>query len=346
MTDLISPSISELLNKAIPLREPMFDPNHRSAMRLFNGFIEGNPELCIDLYAKSLLIHNYSNPPEKGTETVLLALGFLKERFPWVQSAVVKERYGESQEKKSGVVIFGGPLDRKILENDIWYSIDLCMNRDASLYLDTRFLRDWMIKNLKGKTVLNTFAYTGSLGVAAMGAGASQVVHVEQNRKFLNCAKDSYSLNGFPIKKSDFLEGDFWAKVSHLKNKGTLFDAVILDPPFFATSEQGTVDLAQNCKQVINKIRPLVQNDGYLIVINNALFLSGKEFMSEIESLCQDGYLSVETMIPIPPDFAGFSGTEKSPFVTDPAPFNHSTKIIVLRVKRKSQTVKVRPDKE
>lgn len=337
MTDSLSTSLTELLEKAITLREPMMDLRHETAMRLFNGFIEGNPELCIDLYAKTVVFHNYANPPEKGQEGIQEALRFLKSKYPWIKAAVVKERYAESNDKKTGYKIEGEKLDRKIVENEIWYSIDLCMNRDASLYLDTRLLREWIVKNLKGKTVLNTFAYTGSLGVAAHGAGAAQVFQVEQNRKFLNCAKDSYSLNGFPIKKSDFLEGDFWAKVSHLKNKKALFDAVILDPPFFATSEQGTVDLAQNCKQVINKIRPLVADGGFLIVINNALFLSGKEFITEIESLCQDGYLKIAEIIPVPADFAGFSGESTKTFVTDPAPFNHSTKIVVLSVKRKNK---------
>ncbi len=334
MTDLNSVPIIPLLERAIQLRESMFDSSHRTAFRLFNGFIEGEPEICIDLYAKSFLLHNYANPPERGSERVNQVLLYLKERFPWIKAVVVKERYGVSSERKSGFLIFGEKADRKIWENGIWYSIDLCMNRDASLYLDTRLLREWISKNLKDKTVLNTFAYTGSLGVAAMGAGAKQVCHIEQNRKFLNLAKESYSLNGFPIKKSDFMEGDFWGKVSHLKNKGTHFDTVILDPPFFATSEQGTVDLVQNAKQVINKVRPLVENEGYLIVINNALFLSGKEFMNEIESLCQDGYLKVESIIPISSDYAGFLETV-SASVTDPSPFNHSTKIIVLRVKRK-----------
>ena len=52
--------------------------------------------------------------------------------------------------------------------------------------------------HLAGKTVLNTFAYTGSLGVAARAGGAARVVHLDLSRAFLNVAKDSYARNGFP----------------------------------------------------------------------------------------------------------------------------------------------------
>jgi 23S rRNA (cytosine1962-C5)-methyltransferase len=313
----------------------MFDPKHQTAFRLFNGFVEGNPELSVDLYAKTLVFHLYSNPPEKGAPILTEAVHFLKESLPWVQCGIVKERLGNSPLKKSGAVLFGTSPDRRVIENDVWYSVDLCMNRDASLYLDTRLLRQWIVQNLKGKSVLNTFAYTGSLGVAAHGGGASRVVQLERTRKFLNVAKESYSLNGYPVQKQDFLEGDFWTKVSYLKKRGDLFDCVILDPPFFATSETGTVDLEENSSRLINKVRPLIHDGGYLIVINNALFLSGKEYLQQIEGLCQDGYLKVLERIDVPHDFAGFSSEGVLGQVTDPSPFNHSTKILVLQVKRK-----------
>ena len=97
-------------------------------------------------------------------------------------------------------------------EHGVWYAVELQLNRDASLYLDTRNLREWILRKLHGQRVLNTFAYTGSLGIAARAAaGAARVVHLDLNRAFLNVAKTSYTLNGFPIHKPDFQTGDFLA---------------------------------------------------------------------------------------------------------------------------------------
>jgi 23S rRNA (cytosine1962-C5)-methyltransferase len=74
-------------------------------------------------------------------------------------------------------------MDRKIKEYGVWYAVNLTMNRDVSLYLDTRNLRKWIIENVKDETVLNTFAYTGSFGVAAMKGGANRVVQIDLNRE-------------------------------------------------------------------------------------------------------------------------------------------------------------------
>jgi 23S rRNA (cytosine1962-C5)-methyltransferase len=196
-------------------------------------------------------------------------------------------------------------------------------------------LRRWALDHLAGKTVLNTFAYTGSLGVAATAGGARRVVHLDRSRAFLNVAKDSYTHNGFPIRKADFLAGDFWEQVSRLKRAGEQFDCVFLDPPFFATGDTGTVDLVNQSHRLINKVRPLVADGGWLAAINNALFVSGADYMRTLEGLCADGYLSIETLIPVPPDFTGYPETQVRQPLVDPAPFNHSTKIAVLRVRRK-----------
>ncbi len=178
---------------------------------------------------------------------------------------------------KSGAELsYGETADRKIIENGVWYAIDPMINRDTSLYLDTRNVRLWASQHLKDRSALNTFAYTGSLGVAAQAGGATRVVHLELNRRFLNIAKTSYTLNGFPINKSDFQTGDFWPRINRLKTADERFDCVFLDPPIYSATTRGVVDLAQGYTRLINKVRPLINHDGFLVAINNALFVSGR----------------------------------------------------------------------
>jgi 23S rRNA (cytosine1962-C5)-methyltransferase len=45
--------------------------------------------------------------------------------------------------------------------------------------------------------------------------------------------------------------------------------------------------------------------------------------------------LQIETLIPVPPDFTGFPQTQAGGPPVDPAPFNHATKIAVLKVRHK-----------
>jgi 23S rRNA (cytosine1962-C5)-methyltransferase len=327
--------IPTLLDKAIAARERLFDPEHKAALRLFNGFLEGCPELVVDLYAGTLVLHNYADAPEEGLSMVREAQVYLQSRLPWLRAGIVKTRNSPRAEEKCGKLLFGEAPDRKVQENGVWYALDLCMNQDSSLYLDTRILRQWAKNHLRDTAVLNTFAYTGSLGVAALAGGARRVIQLDLNRQFLNLAKTSYSLNGFPIQKGDFLAGDFWKHVSRLKRAGEFFDCVFIDPPFFSATSQGVLDLNRDSTRLINKVRPLVNDGGWLVSINNALYVSGKEYLQALERLCADGFLKIAELIPVPQDFIGYPETRVGVTITDPSPFNHSTKIAVLKVKRK-----------
>ena len=334
MTQPLFPIVSQL-EKAIEARRSLFDARHEFAFRLFNGFTEGNPGLVVDLYASTLVMHNYTDDPAQGKLLVKHAQQFLQDKLVWLHAGIVKTRNAKSQEEKRGQLLFGEKPNTRIKEHGIWYSIDLTMNRDSSLYLDTRILRKWLIENMKDKTVLNTFAYTGSLGVAAMAGGARRVVQHDLNLQCLNIAKTSYTLNGFPIRKQDFIATDFFTLVSKLKRTNETFDCVVIDPPFFSRTSKGKVDQVNESARLINKVRPLIKDGGILIAINNALYVSGREYMQTLEALCKDGYLKIKELIPVPEDFTGYPETRAGNPITDPMPFNHSTKIVVLEVKRK-----------
>jgi 23S rRNA (cytosine1962-C5)-methyltransferase len=292
--------------------------------------------LVIDLYARTAVIHNYADEPSTGFAAVQTAQEFLPARLPWLNAIVVKTRNGVTPEARRGHLVYGTKPDHKIRENGVWYTIDVLLNRDASFYLDTRNVRRWAKEHLAGKTVLNTFAYTGSLGVAAQAGGAARVVHLDLNRNFLNVAKTSYTLNGFPIHKADFQAGDFFPQINRMKTANARFDCVFVDPPMYSATKKGVVNLAESYTRILNKVRPLINDGGYLVAINNALFYSGADYLNEIEALCADGYLTIAEMIPVPADFIGNSQRQAASSVANPAPFNHSTKIVVLHVRRKA----------
>jgi 23S rRNA (cytosine1962-C5)-methyltransferase len=321
---------------ALQARAGLFAGSHESAFRLFNGFYEGCTDLAIDLYASTILIHNYAEHPEILSRWLVVIRERLIEWLPFVKTVVVKTRNASKPENRLGQVVYGGPPDRKICEQGVWYAIDLLLNRDASFYLDTRNLRRWILDHLNKKTVLNTFAYTGSLGVAALASGAQRVVQLDRNRTFINLAAASYKLNGFPIGRGDILVGDFFTQTSRMRRASLRFDCVLIDPSLFSVTPKGRVKLAGEFHRLINKVRPLVHDDGWLIAVNNALFVSGEVYMAELLKLCADGYLKVEEIVPVPPDFTGYEGTIKNHPIVDPAPFNHSTKIAVLRVRKKN----------
>ena len=326
-------SIASLLENAVQARAALFEARPQTAFRLFTGFVEGDANLVIDLYGSTPVIYDYADDPTQGNSLVEQAARYLQDSLDWLRAGVVKTRNAEHHEARRGKLLFGEKPDSKIREHGVWYAVDLMMNRDASFYLDTRNLRKWLIDHMHDQTLLNTFAYTGSLGVAALAGGARRVVQHDLNRQFLNLAKTSCMLNGFSTHKPDFIAEDFFTLTSRLKRAKQTFDCVIVDPPFFSTTSKGKVDQVHESARLINKVRPLVRDGGTLIAINNALFVSGADYLRTLEDLCQDGYLQLTELIPVPEDVIGYIKITAP--ITDPTPFNHSTKIAVLHVRRK-----------
>jgi 23S rRNA (cytosine1962-C5)-methyltransferase len=322
---------------ALTARAELFEPKHETAFRLLNGFYEGTSDLIIDLYARTLVLHDYMELEEGKNRLVAAkaAQEYLCRQFPWIQAVLLKRHRYSRPAERQGLLLYGEKVDRCIRESQVRYAIELQMHGETSFYLDTRNLRAWALRNLKERTVLNTFAYTGSLGVAATAGGARHVVHLDHNKTYLNIAKASYSLNSFPINRADFQVGDFWTQINQLKRRGERFDCVFLDPPLFSATNKGTVDLVNQSERVINKVRPLINDGGYLVAINNALFVSGAMYLQLLKTLGADGYLSIEELIAVPPDCTGYPQTIVSTPPVDPSPFNHPTKIAVLRVRRK-----------
>ena len=322
-----------LIVKAIKLRQGVAET---SACRLFNGFNEGMPGLVIDRYDTALVILDHDGQYYDCQMMHPLIDGIL-EQIPGVKSVLIKSRQHDQETIRKGVLVRGDSLPGKINEFCVRYALDLQMNQDAGFYLDTRLLRRWLIDHSRDWRVLNTFAYTGSLGVAAGIGGAESVVQTDLNQSFLDVARRSWKLNGLAASQQTLIAGDFFRVAGRLRNQSRLFDCVILDPPYFSTTEAGRVDLQGGTSRLVNKIRPLVAHEGKLVVINNALYYSGMELMEELERLCQGAYLSLDSIIPVPQDVTGYPETIVAKPPADPAPFNHPTKIAVLSVFRKDQ---------
>jgi len=290
----------------------------------------------VDIYATTAVIFRHAPQVSEGDPELLALTGRLLALLPWLRAIVVKQRDAAADEARRGLVVWRASQDvelaREVCEHGVCYAVDLRMNQDASFYLDTRLLRRWLSENAAGTTVLNTFAYTGSLGVAARAGGAARVLHTDLSRRFLNVAKASYRLNGFEVDRHDFVAQDVWSFLRGLKLQGDRFDLAIVDPPFFATSAGGTIEMNRDTRRIVNKVRPLVADGGRLVIVNNALFLSGADFLAELEALCVGGWLEIERTVGVPEDVTGTPATRRPTPGVDPSPFVHSTKIAVLAV--------------
>ena len=326
-------TLSEKLKNAVLFRLDMFRDRmvYDFPFRLLNGFTEDLPGLVIDVFAKTAVIHDYGTEHYDHNEITQE----LCANLPFLKAVILKNRAAKNPDDRNGTLLYGVKPDDRIKENGVSYALDLMMNRDNSFYADTRFLRQYLLTHVKDMDVLNTFAYTGSLGVAAAAGGAASVLQTDLSDKFMQTAKRSLSMNKIYFTNKNFLAGNFFPVIGKLKRENRMFHCIILDPPFFSKTPRGEVDLCAAPEVPINKVRPLIHDNGLLITVNNSLYLSGEEFLQRLNVLCKDGYLSIEETIPIPQDFIGPDPDYMRHYAVCPAPFNHPTKIVVLRVKKK-----------
>lgn len=325
----------ENLSRVLDARTSLLPgPEDHAAIRLFNGFLEGSPGTVLELFGRTLVFHDHKKRSEVSVQRWVEVI---QARIPWVSCVLWKRHTSKDREEQQGKIILGDVLqmDTWIQEDKVKYAIDLRLNMDTSFYLDTRVVRAWLWANAASKKVLNTFAYTGSLGVAALAGGASRVIQLDRNKMFLEVAKRSYELNGLAVAKGSMVAADFFEHIGRLKKQEELFDIIVVDPPFFSRTKRGQIDLEGEAHRVINKVRPLVGDGGALVTINNALYLEGAAYHAMLSDLCKSGYMKIETLLEVLPDCAGFSSTRSGKPPAAPAPFNHPTKIAILRVKRK-----------
>lgn len=306
----------------------------KNAFRLWDGFREGDDRLVADVLGTTLVIGDHRREGEEDEAPVAALCEAARAGVPGLTTGLWKSR----RRGDRGRLLFGEEeaLCRKIEEDGVRYALRLLAHRDTGFFVDTRALRRFLKAESKDKRVLNTFAYTGSLGVAARAGGASQVVHTDKNKELLTVAKDAYALGGFEVRRPDFVASDFFDFSARMRKRNELFDTVVLDPPFFADASSGRVDLEHDLGRLIDKARPLVAHEGRLVLVVNALFVSGEALLEVVKRAGEDGYAEVERRIDVDDDCAP-PLAEGRTLPADPAPFNHPTKIVVIRLRRRDE---------
>lgn len=318
-----------LIREAFQKRDTLSADPDRTAYRLFNGFCEGCRELSIDRYGETAVIQWMSRTVQPDREDLEMLCGLCLDNIPGIHSVLFKNRFAADEIWKKGKLLTGESCTNIIREWGVEHPVALQLNKDCGFYLDSALLRKWLLEQSCGKRVLNTFAYTGSLGDAAEAGKALSVTQTDLNKNYLTARHST----------QEYIFGDFFHVAASLRRSGRLFDIIILDPPFFANAGRSAkVDQAHNAAALVNKIRPLAAHNGKIIVVNNALFLSGKDFLNQLQTLCGD-CLSIGEIIPIPESFYGFTPIDPKVLPADPAPFNHPTKIIILNILRKDERV-------
>lgn len=154
----------------------------------------------------------------------------------------------------------------------------------TGLFLDQRETR-WRLGAVDrtDATVLNVFAHTGSLSVAAATAGAETLTQ-DLSKEYLDWARANLVANDLDPDDHDFVYGDALDWMSRFAKRGRRFDVVLVDPPSSSTNRKGKRwSVARDLHDLVALGARLVTPGGELFVSTNMAKLSWPKFLDHVD---------------------------------------------------------------
>ena len=144
-----------------------------------------------------------------------------------------------------------------VLENGERFCVNWEKGQKTGFFLDQRENRQLVKRYAKGRTVLNTFCYTGGFSVYALSGGAGEVCSVDSSERAVALATENMQLNFGDNAAHSEVAAD---AVDYLKDIGDKYDLIILDPPAFAKHHKVLGNAMQGYKRLnaraLSQIRP------------------------------------------------------------------------------------------
>ncbi|KAA3652230.1 MAG: class I SAM-dependent rRNA methyltransferase [Proteobacteria bacterium] len=296
--------LSDLLATALSVRAPLIDrllAEGTEAYRLFHGSVEGAPGLTVDRYGDTLLVqtfHQRLSADDLATIESFYATALPGLSVLWNDRSATNSRVANPL---TGAAADAASVPREFSELGVRYRFQgRHEGQDPWLFLDLRAARRRVMAEAAGKSVLNLFAYTCGVGVAAAKAGATHVVNVDFAASSLAVGKDNARLNALPIRVR-FVKSDVFPALRQLAGLGQAervrgkrmppfpvleprqFDLVFLDPPRYAKSPFGVVDLVNDYSAVFNLALRTTLEGGTLICCNNVAQVAADDWLGQLQ---------------------------------------------------------------
>ncbi len=245
------------------------------AKRLFHGRGQCFSDLeyiNVDWYDPVILITLYAEPDNQAWQQFERAMHDI---FPLTGGTIVQRRY---QTGSPSEIIYGQLPDQPIaLEQGLKYKLSLAKKQNIGFFIDMEPGRAWVQEVAANKRVLNLFAYTCSLSVAAIAGSAKTVVNLDMSRAALTIGRENHRLNGHDEKlKRDiqFLPYNLFRSWKKVIQKGP-YDLVIIDPP---SRQKGSFVAESDYARVVRRLPQLMPEGGDILACLNAPEL-GDDFL-------------------------------------------------------------------
>ncbi len=272
------------LKQAQSLREPLL-AQKTTGYRLVHGENDGFGGMVIDRYAETAVFKLYSMAWVPHLATLI---SLLPEIIP-IQSIVLRlSRNIQTPAKElglqDGMVIWGTAVMQTVqfLENNLTFEADVIRGQKTGFFLDQRENREYVESLSQGRTVLNTFAYSGGFSLYALRGGATHVTSLDLSHPALEDAIHNVSLNPLPSEKHAILVGDAFEELAKLREQKKRFDMVIIDPPSFAKQKSEVTRALSAYRKLVKMGVQLVNRHGIFVMASCSSRIQAEPFFEMV----------------------------------------------------------------
>jgi 23S rRNA (cytosine1962-C5)-methyltransferase len=196
----------------------------------------------------------------------------ISEGGPGCQGAVIKVRGKDPQDRSAKEEIIGSSPPAKLTAREfgVPYEVHLLGSLNVGLFTDMREHRRNLARFAQGRRVLNTFAYTGALSVAAARAGATAVTSVDLSAGVLAWAKENFRLSGLDPDAPNyrFETSDTRRYFERAREAGLVFDTIILDPPTVSAARASQWSMKKDYPDLIALATRLLPSTGGILWVS------------------------------------------------------------------------------
>ncbi len=272
-----------LLRQALKIRKSFYNNPDTTAFRIFNGEGDGFGGFTIDYFDGFYLITWYNKGVYLWKDMIVRSL----ESLVSVRGIYEKKRFskeGKYVDAKDYVKGEKAPEPLIVLENKVKFAIYLDDGPMVGVFLDQREVRK-AIRDVyaKGRSVLNTFSYTGAFSVFAALGGASKTTSVDLANRSRPKTEEHFFINGIAPDSQDIIVEDVFNYFKYAVRKQLCFDMVILDPPSFARSKKRTFSVAKDYVDLLKDAIQITAKGGMIVASTNYSNFDMKKFKTFID---------------------------------------------------------------
>ncbi|GIT97961.1 class I SAM-dependent rRNA methyltransferase [Sulfurovum sp. TSL1] len=297
---------SAKIKEAVQYRNDLYHDETTTAFRVFNGEGDGVGGLTIDYFDGFYLVTWYSLGIYAFREAILEALKSQVEYKGIYQKKRFDAKGQYLDDTDDFVCGSRGEFPLTVKENGVHFAIYLDDGPMVGVFLDQREVRKTLRDSYaKGKTVLNTFSYTGAFSVCAALGGAAKTTSVDLAKRSRSKTEEQFRINGIDPKAHDIIVEDVFHYFKYAVRKEILFDVVVLDPPSFARSKKHTFSVAKDYVKLLKEAIQITQKGGVIIASTNYANLNMVKFKDFIDKAFKElgGKYKIEHTFSLPKDF-------------------------------------------